>query len=632
MDYKDEYSHTHHIAVRSTSPLDSWLNSNAPFPGRNIVKETGSMQDMLNMCCYCADPCRNQDNNNTSNNHLKSQVCEYFRSSPSLDPLQEDHIDGSDATNRQTIVINRNSLQGNDMECTSNGSETTMIFKTFKHGIKQGELSLYEAALAAKKMKRSPSTSMIINASMTLPRGSFSSDGNMNDCVPAHNGVHHPDDHLFHSVSGSDECGDTEMLCRATASYNGPRSLSGLLIPEIFVVEEKSTNANTILPVNVNSNTPHENSIENNTSTHEFQKEPLTLSCMELQTLRDGDVKVIGLLMNKGWRCLDSHLKRIAKLDKATAALYKGEALRLCTTAKNSNRSAYDVDLLFHPITNIRLLAAILFLVANGLNQLHYLNFSHNDLRLPNILIWKTNHVRICDFEFSRPVSQPSYDLESHYRTPEGTVDDIWCFGLLAIEMMTGLSPFISPNIADDFAPDYLALADLGWEGNLRAAVAERIAAYHWCMAHQRQSSEGKENQKSGPSDEVMLPLVNNHGFKRKPGEKEALLTPTAVQDDGDTPVRLLQLLDNMLSLCLHNNLSNRLTPYEEDVGKQNIVLLNHPFFVEALLPIQSKGGKGGSVQSNHRNQNRVDQLATLDRCLMENLENAAVEQLAAWR
>lgn len=145
--------------------------------------------------------------------------------------------------------------------------------------------------------------------------------------------------------------------------------------------------------------------------------------------------------------------------------------------------------------------------------------FSHNDLNLRNVLLDRaTGRVAICDFELvHRLVPQRTRFRRSPpfvYTPPFGLYSresDIWCLGLLVLELFTGIQPLLNQTITeDDFGngplraphslPDYEGIPVIDWEANVAAHVQRLLGdAKRKTDTHKRQLS-GSTNHSSSDS------------------------------------------------------------------------------------------------------------------------------------
>lgn len=113
--------------------------------------------------------------------------------------------------------------------------------------------------------------------------------------------------------------------------------------------------------------------------------------------------------------------------------------------------------------------------------------FSHNDLHLANLLVhYDTGAVVLCDFELVQhiPPSSSHHVMADrappmHRHPPQGlglASSDVWGVGLLAVDMLTGIVPFINDVVAkDDFGDGPLLLSEedaggcavIDWDANM---------------------------------------------------------------------------------------------------------------------------------------------------------------------
>jgi serine/threonine protein kinase len=112
--------------------------------------------------------------------------------------------------------------------------------------------------------------------------------------------------------------------------------------------------------------------------------------------------------------------------------------------------------------TDVKTQLEMLIQVCSGINAIHRNNIIHRDLKPENILVLQNGLVKIADFGIAQAVSAPRMTEHGNvlgtltYISPEylmkGQVDarsDIYAFGVISYEFLTGTLPYPTDNITD---------------------------------------------------------------------------------------------------------------------------------------------------------------------------------------
>jgi serine/threonine protein kinase len=104
-------------------------------------------------------------------------------------------------------------------------------------------------------------------------------------------------------------------------------------------------------------------------------------------------------------------------------------------------------------VINEKILASVAFQICWGLAYLHFARIIHRDIKPENVLFSSDGSVKLADFGISRNLynssSAQTFCGSFNYISPErirgqkyDTSTDIWSFGLLCLEAVTGTKPF----------------------------------------------------------------------------------------------------------------------------------------------------------------------------------------------
>lgn len=223
-----------------------------------------------------------------------------------------------------------------------------------------------------------------------------------------------------------------------------------------------------------------------------------------------GEEKV-GVLMPLFNCSLKEFLQRIMCRKGDEGIKLSGEAAVTCTatscssnsdelTADSEHCSGFRSTQSYSSITSVKTLVAVLFQVLEAITCLHdrlphgegRTGFTHNDIHLENILLTHSGLIALCDFELvaSTPPMKISMALRrlppTSRQSPNGLFNetaDIWAFGILIINLLTGVDPVFSSSISNDFsnAPQLCrwdrAERVLDWEANISAHVNRLLVA-----------------------------------------------------------------------------------------------------------------------------------------------------------
>ncbi|XP_048406343.1 serine/threonine-protein kinase Sgk2 isoform X1 [Stegostoma tigrinum] len=99
--------------------------------------------------------------------------------------------------------------------------------------------------------------------------------------------------------------------------------------------------------------------------------------------------------------------------------------------------------------------------VASAIGYLHSLNIVYRDLKPENILLDSQGHIVLTDFGLCKEVIEPTGTTSTFCGTPEYLAPEVlqkqpydrtvdwWCFGAVIFEMLFGLPPFYSQDVAE---------------------------------------------------------------------------------------------------------------------------------------------------------------------------------------
>lgn len=175
------------------------------------------------------------------------------------------------------------------------------------------------------------------------------------------------------------------------------------------------------------------------------------------------------------------HLDRMGKDKETTVARFKREVLLTHSIShpnvvevyefiQNEEFLAYSMEYVEggslrnlldsgQPIPIDRIIDILLQICA-GMQEIHRLGITHRELKPENVLLTSDGQVKISDFGIAHAPSQRVLTLQGallgtmEYMSPEyisqGIISkqlDIYSFGIVAYEMLTGTTPFQSPDV-----------------------------------------------------------------------------------------------------------------------------------------------------------------------------------------
>ena len=162
---------------------------------------------------------------------------------------------------------------------------------------------------------------------------------------------------------------------------------------------------------------------------------------------------------------------------------------------------------------DLRARLSILKEIAEGIAYAHEMGIIHRDLKPENILLSKEGHIKISDFGLARSlfedkgltrtgetVGTPCYMAPEQFRGEK--IDgraDIYAFGILAFEMLSGERPFYSAN--------YRALADLHMLYPLPKLQSKNFRIHSSLERIVRRCTEKKASDRYQNAHQVVLDL-----------------------------------------------------------------------------------------------------------------------------
>ncbi len=123
--------------------------------------------------------------------------------------------------------------------------------------------------------------------------------------------------------------------------------------------------------------------------------------------------------------------------------------------------------------------------ICAGLDYAHNLDIVHQDIKPDNILVQGDGTVKILDFGLACPTGSENFEMEGtiQYMSPEQIdsypVDartDIYCLGITAFEMITGLRPFPDEDLMDMI--NQRLSEDIASPAAFRSGLPERLCQF----------------------------------------------------------------------------------------------------------------------------------------------------------
>ena len=113
-------------------------------------------------------------------------------------------------------------------------------------------------------------------------------------------------------------------------------------------------------------------------------------------------------------------------------------------------------------VNNEPVFASVAFQICWGLAYLHFAHIIHRDIKPSNILFSSTGKVALADFGISREITSAvaaqTFCGSFNYISPErvrgneyNTKSDIWSFGIVCLEAVTGVNPYYGDRRQSNF-------------------------------------------------------------------------------------------------------------------------------------------------------------------------------------